>query len=114
RRAARSSTRAPTPIASRRTNRAPSSRSSWCRSTSSPPTRSRSSTARAATAAATRTYDVFYGAGEDPLGFTADWTDGVRSVVVGVAGNRSLETGQAIAITDLDLGPAARALKGNA
>jgi hypothetical protein len=57
--------------------------------------------------------DVFYGAGEDPLGFTADWTDGVRSVVVGVAGNRSLETGQAVRIADLDLGPAARALKGD-
>jgi len=58
--------------------------------------------------------DVFYGADEDPLGFTADWTDGVRSVVVGVAGNRSLETGQAVRIADLDLGPAARALNGDA
>jgi len=56
--------------------------------------------------------DVFYGAAEDPLGFTADWTDGVRSVVVGVAGNLSLETGQAVRVADLGLGPAARALNG--
>ncbi|WP_105566473.1 Gfo/Idh/MocA family protein [Microbacterium halophytorum] len=56
--------------------------------------------------------DVFHGAGDDPLGLTADWTDGVRSVVVGIAGNRSLATGEAVRIADLDLGPASRALGG--
>ncbi|HLS93207.1 MAG TPA: Gfo/Idh/MocA family oxidoreductase [Microbacterium sp.] len=54
--------------------------------------------------------DVFRGPGEDPLGRTADWTDGVRSVVVGIAGNRSLATGQPVAIADLGIGPAASAL----
>ena len=48
--------------------------------------------------------DLFEGAGDDPLGHTASWRDGVRSVAVGLAGNRSLETGQAVAIADLDLG----------
>ena len=48
--------------------------------------------------------DVFVGPGEDPLGRTAGWQDGVRSVVVGLAGNRSLESGQAVRVGDLDLG----------
>ena len=56
--------------------------------------------------------DLLRGVGDDPLGYTADWTDGVRSVVVGVAGNASLASGQPVEITDLDLGPAARALGG--
>ncbi|MGF6823099.1 putative dehydrogenase [Microbacterium sp. ZKA21] len=54
--------------------------------------------------------DVFVGEDDDPLGRTADWTDGVRSMVVGLAGNRSLETGQAVRVTDLDLGDAHEAL----
>jgi len=54
--------------------------------------------------------DVFDGPAEDPLGRTASWLDGVRSVAVGLAGNRSLESGQAVRITDLDLGAAAAAL----
>ena len=37
--------------------------------------------------------DVFEGPGDDPLGRPADWRDGVRSIAVGIAGNRSLETG---------------------
>lgn len=54
--------------------------------------------------------DVFRGASNDPLGHSASWADGVRSVVVGLAGNRSLETGQAVRIADLDLGAAAASL----
>ncbi|WP_243230800.1 Gfo/Idh/MocA family protein [Microbacterium sp. CIAB417] len=50
--------------------------------------------------------DVFVGVEDDPLGRTADWTDGVRSMAVGLAGNRSLATGQAVRIADLDLGAA--------
>ncbi|MGM7670946.1 Gfo/Idh/MocA family protein [Microbacterium sp. A93] len=50
--------------------------------------------------------DVFLGAQPDPLGRTADWTDGVRSMVVGLAGNRSLAEDRAVRISDLELGPA--------
>jgi predicted dehydrogenase len=52
--------------------------------------------------------DIFAGQPDpDPLGRAATWVDGVRSVAVGLAGNRSLETGQAVRIADLDLGAAA-------
>ena len=54
--------------------------------------------------------DVFRGVSDDPLGHAASWADGVRSVVVGLAGNRSLETGAAVRISDLDLGAAAASL----
>ena len=54
--------------------------------------------------------DVFRGVEDDPLGHAASWRDGVRSMVVGLAGNRSLETGNAVLITDLDLGAAASTL----
>ncbi|MEZ0492173.1 Gfo/Idh/MocA family protein [Kineococcus sp. TBRC 1896] len=54
--------------------------------------------------------DVFAGPVPDPLHRTASWRDGIRSVVVGVAANRSLETGQAVRVDDLDLGLAAAAL----
>jgi predicted dehydrogenase len=50
--------------------------------------------------------EVFEGPIGDRLGRAATWTDGIRSVVVGLAGNRSLETGQAVRPRDLDLGPA--------
>lgn len=50
--------------------------------------------------------DVFVGAQPDPLGRTADWTDGVRSMVVGLAGNRSLAEDRAVRISDLELGSA--------
>ena len=50
--------------------------------------------------------DVFVGGGDDPLGHAATWRDGVRSVVVGIAGNRSLTSGQAVRISDLDIGAA--------
>lgn len=39
----------------------------------------------------------------DPLGRAASWRDGVRSVVVGIAGNRSLSDGTAVRIADLAL-----------
>lgn len=58
--------------------------------------------------------DVFLGAQPDPLGRTADWTDGVRSMVVGLAGNRSLESDRAVRMSDLDLGAAHSALAGDA
>jgi predicted dehydrogenase len=45
--------------------------------------------------------DVFLGVADDPLGHAADWHDGVRAVSVGLAGNRSLETGQAVTIEEL-------------
>lgn len=48
--------------------------------------------------------DVFRGVGDDPLGHAASWRDGARAVSVGLAGNLSLETGQAVRISDLDLG----------
>ncbi|MDO9397258.1 MAG: Gfo/Idh/MocA family oxidoreductase [Herbiconiux sp.] len=56
--------------------------------------------------------EVFVGAGHDPLGRTAGWQEGVRSVVVGLAGNSSLESGQAVSVADLDLGIGAVALGG--
>ena len=56
--------------------------------------------------------DVFRGASDDPLGHAASWRDGVRSVVVGLAGNRSLDTGAAVRVADLDLGVAAASLGG--
>jgi predicted dehydrogenase len=54
--------------------------------------------------------DVFRGVGEDPLGHTASWIDGVRAVVVGLAGNRSLASGTAVRVADLELGAAAASL----
>lgn len=56
--------------------------------------------------------DLFRGGGEDPLGRRASWHDGVRSLAVGLAGNRSLETGQPVLTADLDLGPAGSVLRG--
>lgn len=57
--------------------------------------------------------DVFAGPGADPLGRTADWSDGVRGMIVGLAGNRSLQSGQAVRIADLELGVAGAALLGS-
>jgi len=57
-------------------------------------------------------HDVFVGGGTDPLGRTADWSDGVRSMVVGLAGNRSLTGDRAIRIDELELGAAGAALAG--
>jgi predicted dehydrogenase len=47
--------------------------------------------------------DVFEGPGDDPLARPADWRDGVRSVCVGIAGNRSLETGQPVRVDELGI-----------
>ncbi len=45
--------------------------------------------------------DVFRGPGEDPLARAAGYVDGLRSVAVGVAVNRSLETGGVVRTSDL-------------
>ncbi|MFF2631689.1 Gfo/Idh/MocA family protein [Microbacterium sp. NPDC058021] len=47
--------------------------------------------------------DVFRGVGDDPLGRASTWRDGVRSMAVGLAGNRSLATGQAVPTAALNL-----------
>jgi predicted dehydrogenase len=53
--------------------------------------------------------DVFVGPSEDPLGRPADWTDGVRSIAVGIAGHRSLETGLPVRVAELGIPLLARA-----
>jgi predicted dehydrogenase len=52
--------------------------------------------------------DVFEGPGDDPLGRPADWTDGIRSIAVGIAGNRSLETGLPVKVDELGIALLAR------
>ncbi len=47
--------------------------------------------------------DVFVGPGDDPLARPADWTDGVHSIAVGIAGNRSLATGLPVRVADLGI-----------
>lgn len=47
--------------------------------------------------------DVFEGPGDDPLARPADWRDGVRSICVGIAGNRSLETGLPVRVDELGI-----------
>jgi predicted dehydrogenase len=47
--------------------------------------------------------DVFEGPGDDPLARPADWSDGIRSIAVGVAGNRSLETRLPVEVADLGI-----------
>jgi predicted dehydrogenase len=47
--------------------------------------------------------DVFVGPSEDPLSRPADWRDGIRSIAVGIAGNRSLETGLPVLVADLGI-----------
>ncbi|MBD7957665.1 Gfo/Idh/MocA family oxidoreductase [Microbacterium sp. Sa4CUA7] len=47
--------------------------------------------------------DVFVGPGDDPLSRPADWTDGVRSIAVGIAGNRSLQTGLPVRVEELGI-----------
>lgn len=51
--------------------------------------------------------EVFRGPQEDPLGRASGWPEGVRAVAVGLAGNRSLETGGAVSVSELELGSAA-------
>ncbi|TXK42773.1 Gfo/Idh/MocA family protein [Nonomuraea sp. C10] len=43
--------------------------------------------------------DVFRGPGDDPLGRPAGYRDGIRSVLVGVAANRSAATGRPVRLT---------------
>ncbi|MDR6144143.1 putative dehydrogenase [Microbacterium foliorum] len=52
--------------------------------------------------------DVFEGPGNDPLARPADWTDGIRSIAVGIAGNRSLETGLPVRVDELGIALLAR------
>jgi predicted dehydrogenase len=47
--------------------------------------------------------DVFVGPSEDPLSRPAEWRDGVGSIAVGLAGNRSLETGLPVLVADLGI-----------
>ncbi|GLI02497.1 Gfo/Idh/MocA family oxidoreductase [Phytohabitans aurantiacus] len=47
--------------------------------------------------------DVFRGPDGDPLSRQAGYVDGAASVLVGVAGNESLRTGQAVYVADLGL-----------
>jgi predicted dehydrogenase len=47
--------------------------------------------------------DVFRGAGEDPLGRAAGYLDGVRSVIVGISGNRSLAEGRPVDTAEFGL-----------
>jgi predicted dehydrogenase len=47
--------------------------------------------------------DVFVGPGSDPLARPADWRDGVRSISVGIAGNRSLDSGLPVQVRDLGI-----------
>jgi predicted dehydrogenase len=53
--------------------------------------------------------DVFVGPGEDPLERPANWRDGVQSIAVGIAGNRSLATGMPVEVADLGIRLLARA-----
>lgn len=52
--------------------------------------------------------DVFEGPGDDPLARPADWSDGIRSIAVGIAGNRSLETGLPVKVSELGIALLAR------
>ncbi|CAH0225812.1 Putative oxidoreductase YteT [Microbacterium sp. Bi98] len=52
--------------------------------------------------------DVFEDPGDDPLARPADWTDGIRSIAVGIAGNRSLETGLPVKVDELGIALLAR------
>ncbi|MEU8657790.1 Gfo/Idh/MocA family protein [Actinoplanes philippinensis] len=45
--------------------------------------------------------DVFRGAGDDPLGRQAGYADGIRSVLTGVAADRSARTGLPVNLSDL-------------
>lgn len=47
--------------------------------------------------------DVFRGRGDDPLGRAAGYLDGVRSVIVGIAGNKSLAEGRPVDTAEFGL-----------
>lgn len=48
--------------------------------------------------------DIFRGVGEDPYKRPAGLVDGIQAIAVGVCGNESLATGNAVKVVDLDLG----------
>ncbi|WP_285026255.1 Gfo/Idh/MocA family oxidoreductase [Plantibacter sp. ME-Dv--P-122b] len=48
--------------------------------------------------------DVFRGPGADPLGRPSDSLDGFRAIAVGILGNRSLRSGDAVRVSDVDFG----------
>jgi predicted dehydrogenase len=48
-------------------------------------------------------HDIFRGTGNDPLGRQAGYRDGLRSVVVGIAANTSMLTGERVQMADLGL-----------
>ncbi|MFE5775640.1 Gfo/Idh/MocA family protein [Brachybacterium sp. NPDC056505] len=41
-----------------------------------------------------------HGEGTDPLGRAADWHDGLRAISIGICGNASIETGQAVDVEE--------------
>ena len=47
--------------------------------------------------------DVFLGVGDDPLGRQAHYVDGVRSVIVGIAANESIRTGETVRLSALGI-----------
>lgn len=47
--------------------------------------------------------DVFRGTGDDPLGRRAGYVDGVRSVIVGIAANESIRTGETVRLSGLGI-----------
>ena len=44
---------------------------------------------------------LFQGVKSDPLGLAADYLDGAKSILVGIAGNRSMQTGQPVRVDSL-------------
>ena len=44
---------------------------------------------------------VFCGVDEDPLGLAANCIDGAKSILIGIAGNKSMQTGQAVQVDSL-------------
>jgi len=49
-------------------------------------------------------HDLFVGTREDPLGQRATWRDGLRAVAVGLAANRSMDSGMPVGIDELTIG----------
>jgi predicted dehydrogenase len=47
--------------------------------------------------------EIFEGVTADPLARAADWRDGIRAIAVGIAGNRSLQTGLPVDVAELGI-----------
>ncbi len=45
--------------------------------------------------------DVFVGAGDDPLGHAAGYVDGAKSILIGIAGNKSIASGMPVNVDTL-------------